>query len=237
MKKLSLESLLTSSGSKNIKYFCFGLQKKCYFLQFNQQDSGFSMVELIAVVLMIGILAVLAIPSWLSFINKQQINKANDALLAALQEAQKEAKKKKLSYSVSFKVENNIPKIAIHPDSTAASALSANQWQYLGENAGVKADRVTLLTNLTAKNTAGSAVDPKPSFLNTPQTITFDYLGTLTNANFGTIPNGSTEPPGLKIVVTAPKPGSSTTTLNVKRCVIIKTLLGSMLVEKDNQCS
>lgn len=204
-----------------------------------QNDAGFSLVEMIAVVLMIGVLAMIAIPSWLGFLKQQRINKANNAVFAAIQEAQQEAKKRKQSYSVSFKVENNIPKIAVHPDSTQASALTQNQWEQkkLEESLGIKAEQVTLLTNLTAKNTAGTAVNSQPSYLNTPQTITFDYMGTLPDSNFGIPPTGSTEPPGLKIVVAGSVSGSSTSTSGIKRCVIVKSLLGSIVTGKGQECN
>ncbi|MCC5634270.1 type II secretion system GspH family protein [Nostoc sp. CHAB 5844] len=194
-----------------------------------QNDAGFSMVEVVAVVLMIGILAVIAIPSWFSFINRQQVNKANDAVFAAIQEAQLQAKQKKLSYSVSFKIDNQIPKLAVHPDSTAASSLSSDQWQSISESSGIQSRQITFFTNLTGKNAVNSnnpAVNTTTTYLNNPQTITFDYMGTL--PNFVTPTTG--EAPGLKIVVAASN-GST------KRCVIVKTILGSILKGRDNECN
>ncbi|NEP29368.1 prepilin-type N-terminal cleavage/methylation domain-containing protein, partial [Moorena sp. SIO3I6] len=64
------------------------------------KDAGFTLLELIVVILLVGILSAIAAPSWLAFVNRQRVNKVNERVLSAIQEAQREAKKKKLSYSV-----------------------------------------------------------------------------------------------------------------------------------------
>ncbi|QLE57201.1 type II secretion system protein [Nostoc sp. TCL26-01] len=188
--------------------------------RFAQADAGFSMIEIIAVVLMIGILAAIALPSWSAFINRQRVNKTNDAVLAAIQDAQRQAKQKKLAYSVSFKVESQIPKIVIHPDTEAASSIASNRWRSLIGDLSIKPGQVILTTNLSGKNTVGTSFDD----LSTPQTIAFDYMGTLINPNF---PTGSTETPGIKLVASNG---------NLKRCVIIKTILGATLTKRDAEC-
>ncbi|WP_232317213.1 pilus assembly FimT family protein [Anabaena sp. CA = ATCC 33047] len=203
------------------------VNKSHYLSEPIQPDAGFSLVEIITVVLMIGILAAMALPSWSAYVNRQRANKANDAILAAIQEAQRQAKRQKRDYSVSFKVESEsqIPKIIIHPASETASDIDDNRWQNLGEDLEIESGKLQLSTNLTSKNTAGAAVSAISS---TPQTITFDYMGTLPGANFGTAPSGSTETPGIKVVVSAN---------NTKRCVILKTILGATLTKKDGDCS
>ncbi len=189
-------------------------------------QDGFTLLEVLVVVLMVGILSTIAAPGWLSFVNGQRLNKANDEILAALQEAQREAKRTKLSYSVSLRTNSNIPEIAVYSGSTPTN------WRNLGEEVGVQAGQVLLGTNLSSTNTAGASVTFNST---TTQTITFDYMGTLPNADFGTPPSGSTQTPGLRVVVATPS-GSSTSPSNSKRCVIIETLLGGMRTAKDTQC-
>ncbi|BAZ51240.1 hypothetical protein NIES4103_38890 [Nostoc sp. NIES-4103] len=196
--------------------------------QIEKENDGFSLIELIVVTVMLGILAGIAAPSWFAFVNRQRVNKTNDVVLSAIQDTQREAKKKKLSYSVSFKVESQVPKIVIHPDSETASSIASNRWQVLGKDLEIKPGQLKLLTNLTSKNTAGASVNSNYNYLNTPQTITFDYMGTLINPNFGTATAPSTEPPGIKVVVVAN---------NIKRCVTVKTILGAMLTQKDDKCN
>lgn len=72
----------------------------------------------------IGILAAIAAPSWITFTNRQRVNAANDAVLSALQDAQRDAKRTKRSYSVSFGTNNNVPEVAIH----FATDTDANKW-------------------------------------------------------------------------------------------------------------
>jgi prepilin-type N-terminal cleavage/methylation domain-containing protein len=211
-----------------------------FAVRFAKPEAGFSLIEVIVVVLMIGVLAAILAPNWFRFLSRQRLNKANDVVLAAIQEAQRQAQRTKLSYSISFKVEDQIPKLVIHPDSEIASSIvdtpEKKRWRTLGEDIEINARTIIILTNLTSKNTAGASVNSSSTYLGTPQTITFDYMGILPSANFGTPPSGSTEAPGLKIVLAIPNTSSPTSPSSTKRCVIVKTLLGSILTEKDDKC-
>ncbi|AUT02462.1 prepilin-type cleavage/methylation domain-containing protein [Nostoc sp. CENA543] len=205
---------------------------------YKQQDAGFSLIEVVAVVLMIGILAAIVGPSWLVFVNRQQLNKANDAVLVALQQANREAKRTKTSYSFTFKVENKIAKIAVHP-SDSIPANNSPLWQTLGSDAGITSGQVTLLTNLTGTNKTddNGKLNKLYNYLATQQSIKFDYLGSLPDAYFGKEDTTTKDTPGLKIAVVRQNAGTSASDADMKRCVIIKTLLSGIVVEKDSKCN
>ncbi|QLE46761.1 prepilin-type N-terminal cleavage/methylation domain-containing protein [Nostoc sp. C057] len=230
MGKLSLKLFNPNSRNETSKQRCL-IHRLRYASGYTQHDAGFSLLELIVVMVMIGILSAIAAPGWLAFVNRQKVNKVNDAVLAALQEAQREAKNKKLSYSVSFQKNSTTQNAEVAVYNTNAGSPT---WKPLGADVGISSDKFLLGANLTSQNTAGSSVSYT---LSASTKITFDYMGTLPNASFGTPVAPSTEPPGLKIVVAVPSSANSTSASSVKRCVIVKTLLGSMLTAQDDKCS
>ena len=85
------------------------------YLQNNRSNSGFTFIEMMTALLMIGILSAIAAPSWLAFINIHHLNIAQDQVYRAMREAQSQAKKEKLTYHASFREENNNVQWAVHP--------------------------------------------------------------------------------------------------------------------------
>lgn len=207
------------------------------FSHLSHFTSGFTLLEVLVAVVIIGILSAIATPSWVSFVNRQRINKANDTILVALQDAQQKAKKKKLSYSVSFQTKNNIPQIAVYPGTTPTN------WQNLGAELEIKSGQVVLGTNLINNNTTSNTVKYGAVFSSSkPQTITFDYRGTLElpvktkNDSITAVQDKNIGNKGLIIAVASPKPSNPTQASDMKRCVIVQTILGGMQTAKNEEC-
>jgi prepilin-type N-terminal cleavage/methylation domain-containing protein len=201
----------------------------------NQENSGFTALEMIVVALMVGILAAIAAPGWLGFVNRQRVNQANDAVLSALQQAQRQAVRTKVEHSVTFRNNNDIPEVAIHQGAIPNTPADWNKlnWQNLIDGGDTQGKNILLGTNLNNPNSKqanvafGTNLNPQA-----PQTIRFDSMGILAPKTNNTAPD--TE---LKIVVAVPNSTNPPTPTNTKRCVMVTTLLGTMKTAKDDDCN
>jgi prepilin-type N-terminal cleavage/methylation domain-containing protein len=77
-------------------------------------SNGFALPEILVTVLVIGVLAGLALPNWLAFIERNRLNAAQDKVYFAMRQAQSQASKDKLSLQVSFREQNNAVQWAVH---------------------------------------------------------------------------------------------------------------------------
>ncbi|HBW90069.1 MAG TPA: prepilin-type cleavage/methylation domain-containing protein, partial [Cyanobacteria bacterium UBA11149] len=65
--------------------------------------AGYTLIEIIIIVAIIGILSAIIAPSWLSFIERQRLNTAQDQIYRAMQEAKSNALRDKITWQVSFR--------------------------------------------------------------------------------------------------------------------------------------
>jgi prepilin-type N-terminal cleavage/methylation domain-containing protein len=168
-------------------------------------DGGFTLLEVLIIVLIVGIFASIAAPSWLAFINRQRVRTVNDRVLQSLRSAQSEAKRTKRDIKVTFHYDPNPPAnpVADPPTVTFDPPLATGgSTQTLNAGGDIKRGTIALTFNKP------DSTNPKTS------SIVFDYQGNLTT---GTTPF---------VVTVAPFIGGT------KQCVIVETLLGGMRTDE-----
>lgn len=82
---------------------------------FKRSNSGFTLLEALIVVVILAILAAIAIPSWLSFIETRRLNIAQDQVYRGLRQAQSRATKEKITIHFSIRHFRGNAQWAIHP--------------------------------------------------------------------------------------------------------------------------
>jgi type II secretory pathway pseudopilin PulG len=187
-----------------------------------KNEAGYTLIELLIIVLILGIFASIAAPSWLAFINRQRVRTVNDRVLQTLRSAQSEAKRSKRDITVTFDLAatTDPPTVTINPtdpatnppQQTALTTVPPIQKVTFDAGGEIKPGTIKLSTNQTLINNAVS--------------ITFNYQGNITSPLIKTsTPRQSTD--GF-IVTVAPSRGGG------KQCVIVETIIGGMRTAEGN---
>ncbi|QLE44031.1 prepilin-type N-terminal cleavage/methylation domain-containing protein [Nostoc sp. C052] len=128
-------------------------------------NSGFTLLEVLVVVVLISILATLGISNWLAFVETRRLNAAQNQVHYAMRQAQRQATKEKLTWQASFREQNSIVQWAVHPATVNPSNVN---WNNLDSN--VRLDEETTLSES-----------------NGIKQIQFDYKGSVTKPPLGRI--------------------------------------------------
>ena len=75
---------------------------KTIYSKNNQKAAGFTLIEVLVVVIMVGVLGAITAPGWLSFLTRQRMNAVNSDLLSAMKDAQADAIQQKSTRRVTF---------------------------------------------------------------------------------------------------------------------------------------
>ncbi len=101
---------------------------------------GFTLFETLVAIIIIGVLAAIASPSWLSQINKQRLNAAKNEAFQAIRTAQHNAKLNHIDWQISFREVDGLVQWVTYPDGTIPGN---SPWRSLDPN--VRIDKETTL--------------------------------------------------------------------------------------------
>jgi prepilin-type N-terminal cleavage/methylation domain-containing protein len=182
-------------------------------------DAGFTLLEMLVVIIIAAVLFAIAAPGWVAFMNRQRLTTANGQVLQALRTAQAEAKRTRSYREARFDFAADPPRFAVvpvtsqyNPNQTLISLTNAQitTWQTIGQGNIV---RGTL--RLTDNHAASDS-------------IIFSPDGSVVRQNLA--PNN----PSLNqpYTVTASLQRSPT----IKRCTSVQTLLGALSQGVNTAC-
>ncbi|PIG91372.1 type II secretion system protein [Gloeocapsopsis sp. IPPAS B-1203] len=175
--------------------------------EFNQSEFGFTLIEILIAIFVLGILAAIAAPSWLEFVNARRLNIAQEQVYQAMRTAQSRAKQERQNWQASFRERNRSGVInlewAVHPaiidvDNDNNDSNDLVNWNSFDPNI-----RFSTVTSLQSRNNV--------------RYIQFNHKGHVN---------------GLLRRITVSTENSSS-----KRCVFASTLLGALRTAKDAACS
>ena len=107
--------------------------------------AGFTMIETLIIILIIGIFSAIVAPSWLMFINNHRLKLSLDRAYWAMELADSNAKRDKTSWQASFKQVGENVQIAVHPADIAPAQVPATQWKNLEPQIQIDKNETTVL--------------------------------------------------------------------------------------------
>ncbi|MBD2500868.1 pilus assembly FimT family protein [Anabaena azotica] len=108
---------------RQVHLLCFIDKKSCQNIRV---VDGFTLPEFLVSVLVIGVVATLALPNWLAFVDTQRLNQAQSQVYNAIRQAQSQASKEKLTWQASFREQNGVVQWAVHPATVSPTVANWN---------------------------------------------------------------------------------------------------------------
>ena len=186
-----------------------------------KSDEGYTIIELLIIVLILGIFASIAAPSWLAFINRQRVRTVNDRVFQSLRLAQSEAKRTKRDITIVFNTNTSTPPVEPPTVTFTPPLATGGSTQTLNAGGEIKPGTIALSTNAIAPGDPDIPVN----------SLIFDYQG-----NVKKLPP-STNPaiPNARFVVTV-APANAKPNSSARQCAIVETIIGGMRTAEGKEC-
>jgi prepilin-type N-terminal cleavage/methylation domain-containing protein len=177
------------------------------------QTAGFTLIEVLVVVIIAGILAAIAAPGWLAFLSRQRVSAVESDLIQTLKNAQQDAIQRRITFPVQIN------------DGAASPTVVVNGLEQSLGDSGDNPGNIQLRSYVVADGDQDDDFD----------TIVFDYRGMPT---IGTSPadgtvidpeDASSEDLPFVISIRAGNGGA-------QQCVIVANLLGSLKTANNAEC-
>lgn len=117
--------------------------------QYSQAHGGFTLVELLVIVVVIAILSAIATPSWQAFLKRYRLNASQAEALSIMRQAQHKAKSEKRVWEASFRKSDRYIQWSVHPVSDTQTNYT---WNYLLSEDADQIDIDTTKTTLRQSN-------------------------------------------------------------------------------------
>ena len=178
--------------------------------------AGFTMIEALIILLIIGLFSAIAAPSWLMFINNQRLKVSIDRAYSAMELARSNAKRDKTSWQASFKEVGENVQIAVHQADIPPAQVPANQWENLEPQIKIDPQETTVLqVNENNEQKENGLI----------HRVMFNYRGCPVSRSNHDCTQTSIRAKGT-LTLSHPK------LTNSQRCIIISTLLGHKRISK-----
>ncbi|MEA5451360.1 type II secretion system protein [Leptolyngbya sp. CCNP1308] len=186
---------------------------KLFTFRRTNQTAGFTLIEVLVVVIIASVLAAIAAPGWLAFLTRQRVSAVESDLIQTLKNAQQDAIQRRITFPVQIN------------DGAASPTVIVNGRE---QNLGDSADNPG---NIQLRSYVVADGDQDDDF----DTIVFDYRGMPaigTSPSDGTMidpEDASSEDLPFVISIRAGNSGA-------QQCVIVANLLGSLKTANNAEC-
>ncbi|MGB3191177.1 MAG: prepilin-type N-terminal cleavage/methylation domain-containing protein [Limnoraphis sp.] len=189
--------------------------------------TGYTIIEVMLVVTLIGVFSGIAVPAWNGFVGRQQLRAGANRVYWAMRTAQSEAKRQKIAVQASFREKDNRVQFTVHRPNIPPNDLSDAAWESLPVGVliddKVKNDKGRLETTLIK-------VDPIDNSVRNSGTVyraLFNYKGCPIYESTDECTQVHPRAKG--------RLGLKHKNLkNAKRCVIVSTLIGVVRIGQDH---